>query len=424
MNWFHLYNDGKLPLSHKKRDWEFIHRGKHDESLCDKIHALAEAVDFQHAKHNFFSAFLHVQDQVKDRVYGTLQHRDSFVDKLRTSKLFRKKTHHISKTLSDTKQRVLEVMHMDEIIEHTLERVKRRKTFEKHAQATLSKISHGTADVLSTNIVQPVREVCDISVLRRFFHNISAGLQSFFRPLFASARVFGVFTAIFALTFTLLNIEAIGTVTGDYLKTSSMFSKHFQTKEAQHEYIETESLAPAPKDLVLAEEEREENIQEKPILPLNLDVTPDDNRIVIPRIGRNVPITDVSDETVIYSERLADIEDSLQEALQDGIVRYPGTAIPGQQGNVFLTGHSSYYLFAPGDYKDVLALLHKVELGDEIIVYYNQKKVVYKVNEIKEVWPNQVEILEQTNDYRLTLMTCTPIGTNLKRLVVTALQVE
>ncbi|OGJ47872.1 hypothetical protein A2344_02720 [Candidatus Peregrinibacteria bacterium RIFOXYB12_FULL_41_12] len=151
---------------------------------------------------------------------------------------------------------------------------------------------------------------------------------------------------------------------------------------------------------------------------LALEVTAPDNRIVIPSIGKNVPIVEVPASEVIGSD-WTNLNDKILEGLKDGVVRYPGTARPGEEGNVFITGHSSYYLWDEGQYKDVFALLSDVEVGDEVIIYYNQQKYVYTINEKKEVSPSEVDVLEQpVGEKRLTLMTCTPVGTNLKRLVL------
>ena len=49
---------------------------------------------------------------------------------------------------------------------------------------------------------------------------------------------------------------------------------------------------------------------------------------------------------------------------------------------------------------------------------FNQKKYLYEVYDKQIILPNQVDILTQGGDDRLTLITCTPIGTNLKRLVL------
>ena len=152
---------------------------------------------------------------------------------------------------------------------------------------------------------------------------------------------------------------------------------------------------------------------------LNMDVYPPDMRIIIPRINKNVPVVGVDNENLIARDWSA-LEEDIQNALKNGVIHYPGTALPGEGGNTVLTGHSSYYAWNAGRFKDVFALLHEVEMGDRIVVFFNQKKYIYEVFDIKVVFPSQIDVLGRTNDERLTLITCTPIGTNIKRLVVSA----
>lgn len=160
-------------------------------------------------------------------------------------------------------------------------------------------------------------------------------------------------------------------------------------------------------------------IQKKQIPGLNLEVAPSDNRIIIPRIDQNIPIVRVSSESLLKRDWNS-LEKEMQEALKNGVVHYPGTSLPGQTGNIAITGHSSYFPWDPGRFKDVFALLHDVVIGDRIVVYYEQDKYVYEVDNIKVVLPQDIDVLKQTPGDRLTLITCTPVGTNLKRLVVTA----
>lgn len=104
------------------------------------------------------------------------------------------------------------------------------------------------------------------------------------------------------------------------------------------------------------------------------------------------------------------------------MVRYPGTARPGEVGNAFIFGHSSNYPWVKSDYNDVFALLDNLQNGDEIIIFYNQKKYVYRVTDRAEVKPGDVKALESRdpNKKELSLMTCWPVGTTLKRLIVFA----
>lgn len=152
---------------------------------------------------------------------------------------------------------------------------------------------------------------------------------------------------------------------------------------------------------------------------LNLEIYPSDMRIVIPRINQNVPVVGVKNENLI-ARKWDNLEGDIQQSLRNGVIHYPGTALPGDSGNVVLTGHSSYYAWDPGRFKDVFALLHSVKKADKIVIYFNQKKFVYEVFDIKVALPKDVDVLAQTSGEQLTLITCTPIGTNLKRLVVSA----
>lgn len=156
---------------------------------------------------------------------------------------------------------------------------------------------------------------------------------------------------------------------------------------------------------------------------LDIEVYPTDMRVVIPRINQSVPVVGVKNENLI-ARRWEELEKDIQGALRNGVVHYPGTALPGDNGNIVITGHSSYYAWDPGRFKDVFALLHNVELNDRIVVYFNQKKYVYEVTKKYVVLPKDVDVLGPTPQEQLTLITCSPIGTNLKRLIVTAKLVE
>lgn len=72
------------------------------------------------------------------------------------------------------------------------------------------------------------------------------------------------------------------------------------------------------------------------------------------------------------------------------------------------------------DYNDVFALLGTLSLGDEIIVYYEQKKYVYKMTDKAIVNPGDTEILSNRDPKKkeISLMTCWPIGTTLERYIV------
>jgi LPXTG-site transpeptidase (sortase) family protein len=153
--------------------------------------------------------------------------------------------------------------------------------------------------------------------------------------------------------------------------------------------------------------------------PLNKEIIPPGNRIILPRLGKNVPIIDVPEERLLKRDWNG-LERDIQNALRDGVVHYPGTPDPDQSGNFVLTGHSSYFPWDPGRFKDVFAVLHNVVVGDQIIVYHEMKKFTYQIEESFVITPDQISVLGDSGDDRITLITCTPLGTNLKRLIVVA----
>ncbi len=160
------------------------------------------------------------------------------------------------------------------------------------------------------------------------------------------------------------------------------------------------------------------------VLDLLPPVGPPDDRILIPKLDLNVPIV-IPPRTALLAEDWKQLEEDIQRSLQDGVVHYPGTAVPGQAGNFFITGHSSYFPWAPGSFKSVFARLGELHVGDEYWVYYGGDRYRYVIREKKEIKPSDVSVLDQPLSERIgTLMTCTPVGTTLRRLILVAQEVD
>lgn len=108
--------------------------------------------------------------------------------------------------------------------------------------------------------------------------------------------------------------------------------------------------------------------------------------------------------------------------LKQNAIHYPGTAFPGNFGNSVIFGHSSLpILFKPGSPLTIFNPLIKAKLGDDIAVNYDNKTYHYQIKKIREVSPKNLEVLDQ--DYstkQLTLITCVPLGTYFRRLVLIA----
>lgn len=110
--------------------------------------------------------------------------------------------------------------------------------------------------------------------------------------------------------------------------------------------------------------------------------------------------------------------------LQSAVVHYPGTALPGQTGNVVIFGHSSGVPWEPGKYKFIFTLLDKLTYGDKIFVDYKGTRYTYQVYNTMIVMPNDMSVLNQSGTHMLSLITCTPVGTSQKRYIVQAVQIS
>ncbi len=139
----------------------------------------------------------------------------------------------------------------------------------------------------------------------------------------------------------------------------------------------------------------------------------DENHLSIPKISTESPIL----------WQINNNEAEIQDNLENGVVHINGTALPGQNGNIFITGHSSNYFWAKGSYKNIFALLNKLLTGDLIYIKYNKQVYVYNIIETKTVKPMDVSVMKSNNKPLLSLMTCTPVGTSINRLIVIAEQI-
>jgi sortase A len=99
--------------------------------------------------------------------------------------------------------------------------------------------------------------------------------------------------------------------------------------------------------------------------------------------------------------------------LKRGPGHYPDSPLPGQPGNAAIAGHRTTY-GAPFNRLDEL------EQGDEILVTTVQGAFRYEVRDTLIVNPDQVEVLDDFGDDRLTLTACHPKYSARQRIVVVA----
>jgi LPXTG-site transpeptidase (sortase) family protein len=144
------------------------------------------------------------------------------------------------------------------------------------------------------------------------------------------------------------------------------------------------------------------------ISPVNTEFS-----LVIEKIGLTAPIianVSVSDEKVYLA------------ALKEGIAHASVSSYPSDlPGNTYLFAHSSFDFWRFGKYAKAFNLLPKLENGDRVHVFYSDTVYVYEVinKEVLKGWdihPLERKVVSPI----LTLQTCTPAGTTLNRLVITA----
>ncbi len=151
-------------------------------------------------------------------------------------------------------------------------------------------------------------------------------------------------------------------------------------------------------------------------IELNIEITPYENRVLIPKIGKNIPLIDIKNRE-IKSEN--ELENIFMKELENGVIRYPGSAIPWENGTTFIFWHSSNFPWMKWNYNDVFSTLDNVVYWDEVIVYYGQKKYKYIIREKKVITPWDVSILKRNKKRNeISIMTCWPIWTTLNRLIV------
>lgn len=116
----------------------------------------------------------------------------------------------------------------------------------------------------------------------------------------------------------------------------------------------------------------------------------------------------------------AGVESEYSEALKKGIAHAKGTSFPGLGENIYLFSHSTDTLLNVERYNAKFYLLNKLENTDKIIVYFSDQKYIYEVVDKKIVEPSDTTSMNKTSEESLTLQTCYPPGTSLKRLIVYA----
>jgi sortase A len=124
-------------------------------------------------------------------------------------------------------------------------------------------------------------------------------------------------------------------------------------------------------------------------------------RIEIPRLGLKAIVREGADV----------------DTLERAVGRVPGTAKPGDVGNVVLAGHRDTFFRS----------LRKIEVDDMIRLVVPPHTYEYRVASLRVVTPTETSVMDSNGIEELTLVTCYPfrvLGPAPDRFIVSATRVE
>ncbi len=124
-------------------------------------------------------------------------------------------------------------------------------------------------------------------------------------------------------------------------------------------------------------------------------------KVEIPRIGLSA--------VVVHGDS--------QRILSRAVGHIPGTALPGQSGNMVIAGHRDSFFRSLG----------KVHRGDRIVLETPAASYDYEVESTSVVAPTDLSVIQDSPQRQLTLITCYPfswVGSAPNRFIVHARQID
>lgn len=114
--------------------------------------------------------------------------------------------------------------------------------------------------------------------------------------------------------------------------------------------------------------------------------------------------------------------EDVERMMPDNLINAKGSAMPAENGDMLIAGHSSYYSWSKGKYKHIFAPLVGAKIGDSVVLKHKDLTNFYQVADIFEINGDGALDLHVGGTYKknLYLMTCVPVGTSWKRLIIRA----
>jgi sortase A len=101
------------------------------------------------------------------------------------------------------------------------------------------------------------------------------------------------------------------------------------------------------------------------------------------------------------------------EQLKKGVGQHAGTANPGEKGNTVLSAHNDIF-------GEIFRDLDRLQPGDQIILFTNQRAYTYLVVDTQVVEPTDVDVMAATSQPNVTLISCYPYLVDDQRIAVRA----
>ncbi len=101
------------------------------------------------------------------------------------------------------------------------------------------------------------------------------------------------------------------------------------------------------------------------------------------------------------------------EQLKKGAGQHIGTPDPGENGNIVLSAHNDIF-------GEIFRDLDRLQPGDTVVIYTNQRQYTYVVTGTQIIKPTQVEVMAPTPNATVTLISCYPYLIDNQRIVVSA----
>lgn len=210
-----------------------------------------------------------------------------------------------------------------------------------------------------------------------------------------------IYLVLVALIFTLINWNSVSWVF-NYRVMSGLAYQFFNPYEDSRLLVSANTLKLPPNQA-----EQAVAIVQK-IYPYSAK----SNSIEMPTLQIEVPLV-IGQSTEISA---------LEKNLNKGVVYYPGSVLPGQNGQIAVLGHSAPPNWPKIKYDWAFTDINNLVAGDLVLIHFNNRQYTYKVTE-KSIIQKGQEVgtngLTGKNNV-LTLISCWPPGKDYQRIAVYA----